>query len=98
LGAVAAVVLGHAPHGAGHVVPPQHAVADVPAAVALLQHPTRHGVVVEGAGPREVRQGRGRGRAPSRRKPVPGPGGPKLEVSGRPVGGQTVVVLPCSIE
>lgn len=37
----AAVVVGCAAHGAGHVVPPQRAVADVSAA---LEHPARHGV------------------------------------------------------
>jgi hypothetical protein len=36
-----AVVVGGAADGAGHVVPPQRAVADVPAA---LQHAARHGV------------------------------------------------------
>nr|TKW14375.1 hypothetical protein SEVIR_5G163650v2 [Setaria viridis] len=45
LGAGAAVVVGRAPHGAGHVVPPQRAVAYVPV-VLVLQHPARHGVAV----------------------------------------------------
>uniref|UniRef100_A0A8R7P7I4 Uncharacterized protein n=1 Tax=Triticum urartu TaxID=4572 RepID=A0A8R7P7I4_TRIUA len=48
LAAGAAVVVGGAAHGAGHVVPPQRAVADVP--VAALQHaPRRHRLVAAGA-------------------------------------------------